>query len=399
MIVSFPTPDGPDMITSIAPGAPATDAGRSAGDPRRSSDVRSRHRRPAESRSSRSAVEHAFQLVGERRLGADQPAGRWATSSSSRHACRNSRSSPSGAAALARRSGAVHRVARDGMADRLEVDADLVRPAGDEVQLEQRPAGEPLAHAVAGRGRPPVGTTAIRVRCRGSRPIGASIRPTAAATVAVDERQVRLLDPARLELRLSEACAASVRATISSPLVSRSRRWTMPGRWTPAIPRRRQVAAAAEQRVDQGPASWPGDGMDDQARRLVDDQQVVVLVHDVDGDLRLGDRLGRRRRRDVELAAVVPRPTTVLALIGWPSMVSRPSVISRWTWLRDRPRRGPRRQRSARPGRDAHRAEISIAVRAALSCIATGPRASTAARRATGRARCCAATSSRIGEG
>ena len=59
--------------------------------------------------------------------------------------------------AAARRPGAVHRVARDRVTDRVEVDADLVRPPGDEVELQQRPAGESLAHAVAGDRRPPVG--------------------------------------------------------------------------------------------------------------------------------------------------------------------------------------------------------------------------------------------------
>ena len=100
-----------------------------------------------------------------------------------------------------RRPRPVDRVARDRMADRLEMDPDLVRPAGHEVQLEQRPARR-TARGPGSRSWTPGrrGRRAIRVRCFGSRPIGASIRPTAAATSPSDEREVRLLDPARLEL-------------------------------------------------------------------------------------------------------------------------------------------------------------------------------------------------------
>jgi hypothetical protein len=76
-----------------------------------------------------------------------------------------------------RRPGPVDGIACHRMCDGLEVDPDLVRPAGDEVELEERPVREPLADPR------PSGTTAIFVRCLGSRPIGASIRPTAAETL------------------------------------------------------------------------------------------------------------------------------------------------------------------------------------------------------------------------
>ena len=51
----------------------------------------------------------------------------------------------------------VQPVARHGMADGREVDPDLVGPTGDQLQLQQRPASEPLADAVAGDGLPAVG--------------------------------------------------------------------------------------------------------------------------------------------------------------------------------------------------------------------------------------------------
>src|SRR2546423_2762149 len=43
----------------------------------------------------------------------------------------------------------IDRIAFDGMADRCEVDADLVRASGLEVAFEERMRAQPLAHAVA----------------------------------------------------------------------------------------------------------------------------------------------------------------------------------------------------------------------------------------------------------
>ena len=70
----------------------------------------------------------------------------------------------------------------------------------------------------------------IRVRTRRSRPSGASIVPAARRRAALDEREVLARHLARAAERLCSArVRASVRATTSSPEVSRSRRWTMPG--------------------------------------------------------------------------------------------------------------------------------------------------------------------------
>jgi hypothetical protein len=61
------------------------------------------------------------------------------------------------------------------------------------------------------------------------------------------------------------------------------------------------VVAARAERVDERPAPVAGRRVDHEAGRLVDDQQVLVLVDDVDRDLgRRGD-LRRDDRRDVEL--------------------------------------------------------------------------------------------------
>ena len=69
-----------------------------------------------------------------------------------------------------------------------------------------------------------------------------------------------------LSWAISECCAASCFATISRPLVSRSRRWTMPGRWTPAMPPNSAALAAGQQGVDERAAGVARRGMDDEAR-------------------------------------------------------------------------------------------------------------------------------------
>src|SRR5580765_3310343 len=102
--------------------------------------------------------------------------------------------------ATPRGTGAVDRISRDRMADGLEVDPDLVRPARDQVELEERPAREPLLDAVAGRRWAPVGDDAhpgavLRISTdRGLDP------PDRRGNLAEDEGEVRLFHPPGLEL-------------------------------------------------------------------------------------------------------------------------------------------------------------------------------------------------------
>ena len=147
----------------------------------------------------------------------------------------------------------------------------------------------------------PSGTTAIRVRCFGSRPIGASIRPTAAATLPCDERQVRLADAARLELghqrRLGRVVLGDhqqpARVAVEAMDDARPGDAGDPAVLGPAGPR--------QQRVDQRVAVVvPGRRVDDEARRLVDDEQVVVLVDDRERDVRGRREVEGDRLRDVE---------------------------------------------------------------------------------------------------
>src|SRR5512146_2654735 len=136
MTVSLPTPDGPDTMTSSAPGAPTSVASRAA----RSAVTGSG---PACTEPS----EDGLEVGRERRLRPDEAPAR-----------RRGQLEPPGVQEEAlqpvrpttARPAAVDGVARDRVPDRGEVDADLVGPAGDEVQLEQRPAVEALPDPVAG---------------------------------------------------------------------------------------------------------------------------------------------------------------------------------------------------------------------------------------------------------
>ena len=85
-------------------------------------------------------------------------------------------------------------------------------------------------------------------------------------------------------------CAASVLATTIRPLVSLSSRCTMPGRRTPPMPDK-LAPQWAEQGVDESAVGISRRGMDNHARRLVDDDQVCILEADIERD-RLRDRRG-----------------------------------------------------------------------------------------------------------
>ena len=130
------------------------------------------------------------------------------------------------------------------------------------------------------------------------------------------------LRPCSANCLLSARCAVSVLATTIRPLVSLSSRCTMPGRLTPPMPDRLspQWAISALTSV---PVRVAGGRMHDEAGRLVDDDQRVVLVDDsernrfavglglfgrrqIDGDSVAGidvrRRIADRARRDLDLS-------------------------------------------------------------------------------------------------
>ena len=122
----------------------------------------------------------------------------------------------------------------------------------------------------------------------------------------------------------------------------------MPGRLTPPMPERLspQWAISALTSV---PAVVAGGRMHDEPGRLVDDDEVVVLVDDGERD-RLAPRLGRRRRR--ARSSTISAPGCTFGRDRGPprpSTLTRPSRISACRRLRDRsPNAAPAPGRAAR---------------------------------------------------
>ena len=159
------------------------------------------------------------------------------------------------------RRAAVGGVAHDRVADGLQVHPDLVGAAGLEAALEQRHVGLAVRprrprRRCARRARPRappsawVGAPTAR-SARRSRPRASRGRPTPARRSGARRR-------GRRASRRGPSYAGCVRATTSSPLVSRSRRCTMPGPGgspTPAISGYR-----ASRPFTSVPSGWPAPG-------------------------------------------------------------------------------------------------------------------------------------------
>ncbi len=144
---------------------------------------------------------------------------------------------------------------------------------------------------------------------------------------------------------------SSLAATIR-PEVSLSRRWTMPGRWTPPMPGRSgQWARSALTSVL---LEWPGPGMDGHARRLVDDDEVLVFEDDAQGD-GLRDRQRQGGRRDGDNKSSRRRGLCRRASCGR----RRPGARGRRR-SDDGPGRARRRPRGPRACRGAHRLRSAV---------------------------------------
>jgi hypothetical protein len=249
MIVSLPTPDGPEMMTSIAPGRRRrrSPAGRSA-----EMSKLVGHRRPpvALARSRRGPLElpgsgAVARIRCRRRRGELEPPGVEEQAGRGRPGPRARRArAVDGSPATDGRS------RRDGPGS-----GGSGRSRGRARAASSR---EPLADAVAGRdaGRP--ATTAIRVRCFGSRPIGASIRPTAAATLPTTSARYVFLTRRALSWAISDAARRragdhqqAARVAVEAVDDARPR--------TPAMPPTARPAAG-QQRVDERVVAWPGAG-------------------------------------------------------------------------------------------------------------------------------------------
>ena len=111
------------------------------------------------------------------------------------------------------------------------------------------------------------------------------------------------------------------------------------------------VAAMGDERVDQRAALMPGGRMHDEPGRLVDDDEVVVLVDDRERDrlappARPAPPAARRARCALPAHALSAGSRTTA-----PSTATRPSRISACRRLRDRSRQARARTRSSRSAR------------------------------------------------
>ena len=258
----------------------------------------------------------------------------------SRSACRNWRSSPwrAGAAVLG--------VAGHRVADRQQVRADLVRAPGLEPHPQQRVAGQRAlglevgdrARGLVGVGRDPRAHAAVAAERRVDRPARA---PAGGPRRA---RGTRARSRARAARACSAAWASSARATTQQPgrvavePVHDARR----ARGPPAAPTRPASACASV------PGCVAARRVHDDARRLVDHEQVLVLVGD--RERRVGHVGARRPRRRRSTSIVSPPRSTWRLGRGAPSTRTAPASISRCAAAREpAARRG--RRRAARPPR------------------------------------------------
>ena len=161
--------------------------------------------------------------------------------------------------------------------------------------------------------RPP-SRTAMRVGRRTDRPIGASITPRGDVGHAPHERDVvGARRRARRASRRGSSYAAGVRATTSRPLVSRSRRCTMPGRAGSPTPR--ELRVAREQAVHERAVGVARARVHDEPGRLGDHEHVVVLVAHHDRRSH-GSASGSAAARPARRGARSRSPASSLRLFG-----------------------------------------------------------------------------------
>ena len=230
------------------------------------------------------------------------------------------------------------------MSDRQQVRADLMRAAGLQRHPQERVLGQ-RALDLEVRDRL-VRVVGVGGDASANAPVAAQRRVDRAAPrrrAALDQREVLAGDLARAQRGLQRGMRrAPTRASSSSPDVSRSSRWTTPGRsGGPA-------GHAARERLHERPLLVPAAWMHDDPRRLVDHEQVLVLV----GDPELRRRRRRRAgsRRGLGSTTIVSPPASTWRL-GLRHAVDAHAARRRSAAAPSRAcrRRRPGRRRAARP--------------------------------------------------
>jgi hypothetical protein len=198
----------------------------------------------------------------------------------------------------------VDRIADDGVADVGHVDPDLVGAAGYRAALDEGGPGEAFDDPVEGAGLPPARDhrhlLALR-RVASDRPLDDA---APSCRKAKTDCEVALLDLAPPEGdRQSEVGALRLRhhhqpgRVLVEPVHD-------PGALDAAD--RGQILAVAEEGVDQGPGGVARRRVDDEAGRLVEDQELRVFVEDDERNV-LGEEVELLRRRLVDLDAIADR--------------------------------------------------------------------------------------------
>src|SRR3989440_10884170 len=195
-------------------------------------------------------------------------------------------------------------VARHGVAERGEMDADLVGAPGVQVTAHERMGSLALDDLVAGPREPAAGDDGHALALFGMAPDGSLELTRVLLDTAGDYGQVGAAQRTILQLGRQRPVARVVAgdddeprcALVESVHHARSRRAADLG------PR----AASAEQGVHERPRVVARGRVDDHACRFVDDGDVLVFVDDVEGD-RLRGRIDDVSLRDLELDHVAPR--------------------------------------------------------------------------------------------
>ena len=223
--------------------------------------------------------------------------------------------------------------------------ADLVGAAGLEAHVEEG-VGRVGARArekwvTAGAGLRPSARRCVCGRARGGRWARRSCRVVGQARRSTSASSA--LDVAARHGRDQAPVGDALRATISRPEVSLSSRCTMPGRDSG---RRRAVVDEA---VDERAVLVARRRVDDDPGRLVDDQEIVVLVDEAVGD-RLDPDAGAGRDGDLVGHRLTGVQNAMVLGAGLPSSGDQAGGDQPLgATARERPLRGPARRRGGLP--------------------------------------------------
>ena len=276
---------------------------------------------------------------------------------------------------------AVDRVAADRQVDRGEVDADLVRAPGLERDAQERvPRQQLLDLEVRDRLARRVGVERVPQRVAPVAPDRGVDRAAPRPRPADDEREV-LARRARATGRApaSRRCASGERATTSRPEVSRSSRWTIPGRSGSSPP----STSCASRPCTSVPCACPGAGWTTSPAGLSTTSR-CSSSYGTARSIASGVEPARRRRRRLELQLLAAGEPAALRPRTLPSTSTPPSRTSRSAAAREPISGSAARKRSSRsPAALVRNAQSRHAARGAAHARRRAARRAGSRRRST----------------